>query len=60
MHARLFILRTFHNCVLFKTEKRKYNFSNNQLLSWPAEYNVLLLCYNNLYTSTVNDNALPV
>ena len=32
----------------FKTEKRKYNlFSNNQLLSKPAEPNVLLLRYSN-------------
>ena len=49
-------------CDLYSLKQRSASitFSNNQLLSKPAEYNVLLLRYSNLYTSAVNDNALPV
>ena len=43
-----------------KQRSARITFSDNQLLSKPAEYNVLLLRYSNLYTSTVFNNALPV
>ena len=47
--------------ILYSLKQRSacITFSNNQFLSQSAEYNVLLLRYSNLYTSTVNDNALP-
>ena len=50
------ILRDFVLLYL-KQKSVDITFSNNQLLSKPAEYNVLLLRYSNLYTSTVYHNA---
>ena len=41
--------------MYLKQRSASITFSNNQLLSKPAEYNVLLLCYTNLCISTVND-----
>ena len=50
----------FRDLVLLYLKQRSVGitFSNNQLLSLPAEYNVLLLRYSNLYASTDYDNAL--
>ena len=50
----------FRDLVLLYLKQRSVGItlSNNQLLSLPAEYNVLLLRYSNLYASTDYDSAL--